>query len=68
MENIGILELGIIIYILLWIVALIDVIRSNFIKYWYTFLWLLIIFLVPFGVIPYCIFSRRFKLKIVKSR
>ncbi len=67
MAGIGIFELGIIIYIILWIAALIDVMRSKFIKHRYTFLSILVIFLIPFGAIPYFIFGRKFKLKTVSN-
>jgi hypothetical protein len=68
MAGIGILELLIVIYIILWIVALIDILRSKFIKLRYTFLWLLVIFLIPLGAILYFIFCHKFKLTIWSNR
>jgi uncharacterized membrane protein len=66
MPGLGIAELGAVIYVILWIVALVDILRSKFTKHWYTLLWLLVIFLIPFGIIAYFIFGRRLKLKIEK--
>lgn len=68
MSSIGIAELGITIYIILWIVALVDVLRSKFIKHRYAFLWLLIIFLIPFGVIAYFIFGPKQKVGTSKLK
>ena len=57
----GLTEVGIILYVLLWIIALVDIMRSKFIKRRYELMWLLIIFLVPFGVIVYFAFGKKHK-------
>ena len=57
----GLAELGIILYVLLWIIALVDIMRSKFIKRRYELMWLLIVFLVPFGVIAYFIIGQKQK-------
>lgn len=57
----GLAEVGIILYVLLWIIALVDIMRSKFIKRRYKLMWLLIVFLVPFGVIVYFVFGKRHK-------
>jgi cbb3-type cytochrome oxidase subunit 1 len=57
MLGISIGELGIVIYLILWIAALVDILRSKFKKHLYVFLWLLAIFIVPFAVIAYFIFG-----------
>ena len=61
--NIGIAEIGIIVYVILWIIALVDIMRSKFKRWYYELMWLIIIFLVPFGVIAYFIFGGRQKMK-----
>lgn len=59
----GLAEVGIILYVLLWIIALVDIMRSKFIKRRYELMWLLIVFLVPFGVIAYFAFGGKQKMK-----
>lgn len=61
--DIGLAEIGIIVYVILWIIALVDIMKSRFKKNLYELLWLIIIFLVPFGVIAYFIFGGRQKMK-----
>lgn len=67
MHGIGIAELGIIIYVILWLVALVDILRSGFIKQRYAFIWLLVIFLIPFGIIAYYIFGPKQKVAASKT-
>lgn len=67
MSGLGIAELGIVIYLILWIVALVDIMRSKFIKHRYVLLWLLVIFLIPFGVIVYFIFGPKQKICTQKA-
>lgn len=64
--GIGLAEIGIIIYVILWIIALIDIMRSKFKKNLYELMWLIIIFLVPFGVIAYFLIGG--KQKIAKGK
>lgn len=59
-------ELGIIIYVILWIIALVNIMRSKFKKWYYELMWLIIIFLVPFGVIAYFLIGA--KQKIAKGK
>lgn len=58
----GLAEVGIILYVLLWIIAFIDIMRSKFIKRRYELMWLLIVFLVPFGVIAHFGFGKKYKI------
>ena len=60
-DAMGLAEVGIILYVLLWIIALVDIMRSKFIKRRYELMWLLVIFLVPFGVIVYFAFGKKHK-------
>ena len=62
----GIYEIGIFIYAVLWIVALIDIIRSKFKKNLYELIWLCAIFLVPGGVLTYFLLAPRHKLAKIK--
>lgn len=57
----GLAEVGIILYVLLWIIALVDIMRSKFIKRRYELMWLLIVFLVPFGVMSILFLERTIK-------
>ncbi|MBW2655329.1 MAG: PLDc_N domain-containing protein [Deltaproteobacteria bacterium] len=60
----GTYEIGVFIYVVLWIVALIDIIRSKFKKNLYELIWLCVIFLVPgIGVPAYFFFAPRHKLE-----
>jgi uncharacterized membrane protein len=59
MMGAGLAEIGIIIYVILWIIALVDIMRSRFKKNIYEIMWLIIIFLVPFGVIAYFAIGRK---------
>lgn len=61
--GIGLAEIGIIIYLILWIIALVDIMRSKFKKNLYELMWLIIIFLVPFGVIVFFLIGRKQKLQ-----
>ena len=61
MIGMGLAEVGIVIYLILWIAALVDIMKSKFTKHWYAFLWLLAIFIVPFAVIAYFIFGPKQK-------
>ena len=64
----SIYEIGIIIYLLAWITALVDIIRSKFKKDIYVLLWLLAIFLVhPAGVVGYFLFGWRHKIDCKKN-
>lgn len=65
----GIYELGIVICFVLWIVALIDIIRSKFKKDRYKFIWLCAIFLLPgIGVLTYFLFASKHKLEEKNKR
>lgn len=63
----GIYELGIIIYVILWIIALVNIMRSKFKRWYYELMWLIIIFLVPFGVIAYFLIGGKQKIAKVKE-
>lgn len=63
----GIYEIGVLVYAALWIMALVDIIRSKFKKNLCELMWLCAIFLVPgIGVLAYFIFASRHKLEKTK--
>lgn len=55
----GIYEVGLIIYLLLWLLALVDIAIVKFSHWQYQFAWMLVIFLVPFGNLAYLFFGCR---------
>jgi len=64
---VGIYEIGVLVYAVLWIVALVDIIRSKFKKNFYQLIWLCAIFLAPgIGVLAYSLFASRHKLEKTK--
>lgn len=63
----GIYEIGVLVYAVLWILALVDIIRSKFKKNFYELMWLCAIFLMPgIGVLAYFLFASRYKLEKTK--
>ncbi len=55
----GVYELALVIYVLLWLLALVDAAMGRF-SHWYDqLIWLLVIFLVPLGSLVYLWFGRR---------
>ena len=63
----GIYEIGVLVYAALWIMALVDIIRSKFKKNLYELMWLCAIFLVPgIDMLAYFFFSARHKLEKTK--
>jgi hypothetical protein len=64
---VGLYEIGILIYAALWIVALVDIIRSKFKKNLYELMWQCAIFLAPgIGVLAYFLLASRHKLEKTK--
>ncbi len=60
----GLLEVGVVVYIIAWMWALVDIMRSNFRRSLYQLLWLLAIFLVPVAGVPaYFVFGRYHKIE-----
>lgn len=55
----GLYEILIIIYLLLWLLAFIDVAIAKFPRWYYQLIWLLVIFLIPGGSIIYLLFGCR---------
>lgn len=53
----GIYELALVIYILIWLLALVDAAISRFSRWQYQLGWLLAIFLIPFGNFAYLWFG-----------
>lgn len=63
----GIYELCVLICVVLWIAALIDIVRNKFKKNIFRIIWLCAIFLVPgIGVLAYFLFASRHKLEKTK--
>ena len=46
-------------YLLLWLIAVTDAAISKFTRVYYGFVWLLVIFIVPFANIAYLLFGTR---------
>jgi hypothetical protein len=55
----GLYEIGLIIYLPLWLLALVDAAIGRFPRWYYQLAWLFVIFLVPFGNIAYLLFGCR---------
>jgi amino acid transporter len=55
----GIYEIGLLIYLSLWLLALFDAAIGRFSHWYYQLIWLIVIFLVPFGNLAYLLFGCR---------
>jgi hypothetical protein len=55
----GFYEIGLIVYVVLWLVAVIDAAIGKFSRWYHQLAWLLVIFLVPFGNLAYLLFGCR---------
>lgn len=55
----GIYEVLLVIYLPLWLIAVIDAAIGKFPRWYYGLLWLLVIFIVPPGAIVYLLFGTR---------
>jgi hypothetical protein len=55
----GLYEILIIIYLVFWLLAFMDVAIAKFPRWYYQLIWLLVIFLIPGGSIIYLLFGCR---------
>lgn len=58
-RHMGLYEVCLIAYFLLWLIALVDAAIGQFSRWHFQLLWLLVIFLVPFGNLAYLLFGCR---------